>query len=204
MTGIRPGSVPFGNEVATGSQTWFDDLRVDPTARTTGANAPTFAQIRRDAGGTSRGVYAYLMDNAGAGQEKELFLNLQMPHGKLLGSAIDLHVHWIPTTAGNAGEKVRWGLEYTWAKLGQQFPTTTTIYGDTPTLGDITVAYHHCLTPFAALNPPADESLSTILQCRLFRDSANAADTFAGSVGVLSIDAHVEFDRIGSREEFVQ
>lgn len=39
MTGIRPERVPFGNEVATGSRTWFDDLRVDPVARATGANA---------------------------------------------------------------------------------------------------------------------------------------------------------------------
>lgn len=55
-----------------------------------------------------------------------------------------------------------------------------------------------------ALAPPANEEISSILQCRLFRDSANALDTYTGSVALLSVDAHVEFDRIGSRDEYVQ
>lgn len=50
----------------------------------------------------------------------------------------------------------------------------------------------------------SNEEISSILQCRLFRDSANALDTYTGSVALLSVDAHVEFDRIGSRDEFVQ
>lgn len=204
MTGIRPERVPFGNEVATGSRTWFDDLRVDPTARTTGANAPTFAVIRKDAADTSRGVWAYIFDNAAGGSEKELTLNFQMPHGKLLGSPIDLHMHWLPMTDGTAGQLVRWGLEYTWASLGDVFPVTTTVYALSPLIGDVTTAFTHSLTPFAALAPPANEEISSILQCRLFRDSANALDTYTGSVALLSVDAHVEFDRIGSRDEFVQ
>lgn len=44
----------------------------------------------------------------------------------------------------------------------------------------------------------------TIVQCRVFRDSANAADTATVSAGLLFIDAHVEMDRLGSRDEFAQ
>ena len=47
-----------------------------------------------------------------------------------------------------------------------------------------TTAFTHSLTPFAALAPPANEEISSILQCRLFRDSANALDTYTGSVAL--------------------
>lgn len=200
--GIR--SAPFGSQIATGTNTWWDDLRVEPNVRSTGAQVPTFGRVQRDVGGTSNGVYAYQFDNAVAGQEKEVYFSVQMPHGKLLGSAIDLHIHWVPVTAGTAGHKVRWGLEYTWANIGGAFPATTTIYADTPTLGSIDVAMSHCLTAFAAEAAPASETLSSVMLCRVFRDSANAADTATITAGMLFIDAHIEMDRIGSRDEYTQ
>ena len=42
----------------------WDDLRVEPVARTTGANAPKFEKWYDDAAGTSRGVYLYSFDDA--------------------------------------------------------------------------------------------------------------------------------------------
>jgi hypothetical protein len=37
---------------------------------------------------------------------------------------------------------------------------------------------------------------------RLFRDSANAADTLAQTAGLLYIDFHYEVNRLGSKTEF--
>lgn len=202
--GIRIGRAPFGGERAVGAATWHDDLRVEPTSRSSGAQVPTFARVQRDAGGTSIGVYAYIFDNAALSSEKELYFSAQMPHGKLLGSPIAMHIHWVPTTAGTAGHKIRWGLEYTWANLGSAFPATTTIYATTPLLGAIDVALTHCLTPFGDVAPPADEALSSILLCRLFRNSSDAEDTATVSAGLLFVDAHIEMTQLGSRDEFTQ
>lgn len=202
--GIGIIRAPFGSEVTAGAGTWFDDLRVAPTARATGQNVPTFGRIQRDTAGTSIGVFAYLFDNAVSGSEKEIYFGMQMPHGKLLGSVIHMHVHWCPVTAGTAGHKVRWGLEYTWANLGAAFPVTTTVYADTPAVGTITTALSHSLTEFADLTPPAGEDVSSIFQARIFRDSANAGDTATISAALLFLDCHVEMDRLGSRDEFTQ
>lgn len=202
--GISVRPAPFGSQVATGAGTWFDDLRVAPNARTSGNNAPSFSRIQRDNAGTSNGVYAYAFDNAAAENQKEIYFGVQMPHGKLLDSPLHLHVHWVPVTAGTAGHTVRWGLEYTWTNIGEAFPKTTTVYQSTRVGGAIDVALSHCLTEFPDLTPPTTETLSSIIQCRLFRDSAHSEDTATVTAGLLFIDAHVEMSLLGSRDEFAQ
>jgi hypothetical protein len=184
--------------------TWFDDVRVEPTVRGTGPKAPTYTNYL--AGGSASGLYFYLFDNALAASEKEVNFKLQMPHGKLLNSAIHLHVHWLPTTTGNAGDKVRWGLEYTKANVNATFGAVGAyIYADTALSppSSTPTAHTHYLTEFADISMTGD-ALSTILLCRLFRNSSDAADTFAGDVGLLYIDCHVEFDRFGSDAEYTQ
>jgi hypothetical protein len=57
-----------------------EDLRIEPQARTTGVNVPTFEKWYDDAAGTSRGVYLYSFDDAIASSEKEIFFTMQMPH----------------------------------------------------------------------------------------------------------------------------
>lgn len=47
----------------------WDDLRVEPVARTTGSNAPTFEVYFTDGTG-SRGVWLYSFDDAAAGSQK--------------------------------------------------------------------------------------------------------------------------------------
>jgi len=56
---------------------------------------------------------------------------------------------------------------------------------------------------FADIDMTGD-ALSTILLCRLFRNSSNAADSFTGHVGLLYIDIHIEYAQLGSNEEYVQ
>lgn len=195
-----------GHQVMVGTAKPWDDLRVEPVARTTGANAPTFRQWFDDSGigdtGSTRGVYLYEFDNAVGGSEKELFFTMQMPHAWDDGE-VHLHVHWIAESTA-ATSKVRWGLEYTWAAVHGTFPATQTIiYADTPESGDTgTTAGKHQITEFAALNPP--DGLSTIIIGRLFRDSANGADTYTGDAGLLYIDAHFQLSTLGSTDEYTK
>jgi hypothetical protein len=183
------------------AKTW-DDLRIEPVARTTGTFAPTFEQWLTNGAG-SRGVYLYSFDNAAANAEREVFFSAQMPHA-WAGTAIKIHVHWVAETTAPTS-KVRWGLEYSWAEPTTVFGNSTIIYADT----DIdaatgTTAMRHTITPFAALTPTsAQDGLSSILICRLFRNSSDAADTYTGKAGLLYIDVHIEIDKLGSNEEYV-
>lgn len=196
------GSLEF-----VGTATAWEDLRVEPTARTTGANAPTFEKWLDDSAGTSRGAFLYSFDDATAGSEKELFFVMQMPHA-WAGTSIYLHVHWIGAVDDTTAEP-RWGLEYAWRDIGEVFGDTTIIYAATKTPTDANVtAFKHYLTAFSAIAPGATaDGISSVFVGRLFRDSANVADTYnatGAKCGLLAIDAHYEINTIGSRSEYIK
>jgi hypothetical protein len=179
----------------TGAALAWDDLRIEPSVRTGGgANAPTF-EVWDTNGAGSRGIFLYSFDNASAGNEKEMQFRMQMPH-TWDGTAVSFHVHWKPNTSENAA--VRWGLEYTWSGVGQTFSTTTLAYGAAHTPVESLVAKRHYLTPIATLTPGAGQvGASVVLIGRVFRDSANAADTYTDKVGLLSIDLHYRLNKLG-------
>lgn len=187
-----------GEMTFIGTATVWDDLRIEPIAKGTGSNNPTF-------GTWAGGISLYEFDNATAGSEKEVWFNVQMPHGWKEGSTVEPHVHWLPKTAGTAGQVIRWGLEYSKAKIGTAFSTTpTTVYGTTIVGGGaITTANAHLLTDFAGIDMTGD-TISTVLVCRLFRNSSDAADTYTGTAGLLYIDWHVELDTFGSKTELAK
>jgi hypothetical protein len=195
----------------------WDDLRVEPVARTTGANAPVFEQWADDNGlgdtGTSRGIYLYSFDDAAAAQEKEVHFSMQLPHSYLEGSPIHLHVHWIGFSS-QVAQSPRWGLEYQWKNIGATFAANPAIiytdglnYSHGGTEANVTAGRHYMsfFTPLPTnpdrLHPDeAYDRISSILIARLFRNSSNAADTYVDKVGLLYIDTHILLDSIGSRE----
>ena len=185
-----------GTLVFHGDATVFDDLRIEPVSKSIGLKAPTFGTFRN-------GLLAYEFDDALVAAEKELFFSVQIPHAWKEGSNVSPHVHFAPLVAGSAGNLVRWGLEYSKAKIGTAFGASTTIYASTLAYGTITTQYSHCLVEFADIDMTGD-TLSTILVCRLFRNSSHADDTLAQTVGLLYIDFHYEIDTIGSRAEFTK
>lgn len=174
---------------------YWDDLRIEPTARNTGTKAPAFALWKG-------GIYLYDFDNAALASEKEIFFTVQMPHGWKEGTIVEPHVHWLNKTAGTAGHVVRWGLEYSIADIGSVFPASTTIYGTTIEGGGvITAADSHMITDFSGIDMTG-KKISTIIACRLFRNSSNAADTYTGTASLLYIDWHIQMARPGSRYEY--
>lgn len=180
-----------------GNATVFDDLRIEPTTRNTGAKAPAFINW-------IGGLYLYDFDNAALSSEKEIFFTVQLPHTWKEGTAVEPHVHWVNKSAGTAGQVVRWGLEYSKQNIGGAFAAPTTVYGTTIAGGaDITVANSHAITDFDAIDMTG-ETISTIIVCRLFRNSSDAADTYAGTAGLLYIDWHYEINSMGSRQEYIK
>lgn len=177
-------------------------------ARTIGANAPTFEKWYDDLAGSSRGVYLYSFDDAAGGSEKEIFFTMQMPHDWLIGTDIHVHVHWVGNVSDTTATP-RWGLEYIWKDIGEVFGDTTTIYAVGNVEGDADItANKHYITEFAAITPGATaDDISSILIGRIFRDSANGADTYnaaSNKCGLLYIDAHYKRDGSGSSGEYVK
>ena len=186
-----------GNAIRHGDVTW-DDLSVPLSSiNTGGVNAPDFLQWRDDGSG-SVGVYAYAFSHTA---EEEVFFEAQLPHGYVEGTEIEPHIHAILTSDADAGETVRFGLEYTWSNVNDVFPATTIIYADR-TLTDEDVANKQLIIGFEPDIEEAGMRISAMLSCRLFRDVAT--DTYAHDVVVLELDFHYRADERGSEQTFIK
>lgn len=187
----------------------WDDLRIEPVARTTGTNAPTFEKWLDNQAGDSRGVYLYSFDDAATNAEKEIHFTMQMPH-HWAGTAIYLHAHWM----GNVWQELAhpiWGLEYAWVGLGDTYGDTTTIYTDGNNYAGTSIfttvnEYKHYLSKWAAITPnTSQDEASSILIARLFRRSGDASDTYTetgNKCGLLYVDAHYQINSFGSPTEY--
>jgi len=171
----------------------WDDLKAPATtAKVGGTKDPDFIKIT-DNGSGSTGVYTYAFDK---NTEEELFFVLQFPHEMKTGSTISPHVHWMPTDTDTG--TVRWGLEYTWVDINGVFGNTNIIYSEDPAAG--TALTHH-LAPFPDISGTGITGVSSMMMVRIFRDAANAADTYDNDAALLEFDIHYQIDTMGSRAE---
>lgn len=179
-----------------GNATRWDDLKV-PVSSTTkgGSKDPEFKILRNN---SSQGVFIQWFDKD---SEEELYFTAQMPHAWNEGTAIMPHIHW--TAATDVGiDKVVWGLEYTWANVGEVFSVPAIITGSNPVATYAPVAaFEHAITSLGPITAPG-KTLSSMLVCRIFRQAADSADTFAADAGLLEIDFHFQIDSDGSNEEY--
>lgn len=141
------------------------------------------------------------------GESQDVVFTVQMPHKWREGTPIFPHVHW---TSGRNSDpapgsaRVKWGLEYYWANVGDVFPTTTPIiYGNTaPTSSSGVIALReHVITPLGSIVGTGNHNLSSMIICRLFR--VNDGD-YNGDAGLLEIDFHYEVDSDGSNQEYTK
>lgn len=190
-----------------GSVVW-DDVQMPGTSLSTGANVrpPAMDRFRRDAGGTSEGVWLYKFNRAStnpfAGQTKELFFTFQIPHGYKRGENIKFHVHFSPGASTiPAGNVVAWKCEYTVGKIGGPMPVTVVAdMSYTAPVGGV-AAYDHILSGVATI-PGSGLEESSVLCGRLYRDAAAGGDTWADdNAFLLSVDLHVPMNKVGTRLE---
>jgi hypothetical protein len=184
------------NSYWTKSGTWFDDLRIEPTARGTGPKIPSYSSM-------IGGIYAYEFDDTVLASEKEINFKMQLPYGWKTASAIHLHLHWVAKSTTSAGQKVRWGLEYTKANINGVFGATTTIYATDPVNPPSTTptAMTHYLTEFADIDMSTG-TISNLILGRIFRNSSDVLDTYTDSAYLIGIDAHIEYQTLGSASEY--
>ena len=115
-----------------------------------------------------------------------------MPHSRKIGTIIEPHIHWSPTTTG-AGNVV-WRFEYTVASVGNVFPAYTVVDVVAAAGG---VAEKHSVLSFGSLTM-ADDALGSMLKWKLSRLGADAADTYADTARLLEFDIHIQIDGFGS------
>ena len=172
-----------------GDATVWDDITVPGlSVRPSGSLPP--ALTSGFAGNAN--LYTYQFIGTG-GSVNECYFSIQLPHGWKEGSTIYPHVHWTPTDA-NAGD-VKWQLEYTWANLNTAFGGSTADSVVSAASGTAWQSQVSGFTPIVGTG----KTISSILVCRLFRDPADVADTYAHDVSLISFDIHIEKDTIGSR-----
>ena len=202
IVGTPPDYTEFesdGTMMFNGEATTWDDLRFPLTA------------AKLD---TSAGRIDYNFDDCTVDFQDNAKLTdpacivAQFQHKKLLGSAVELHVHWLQ----NQNKVPNFLIGYRWINLGEAAIAVGSEQYLIPTGNLVTYAAGtiHQLTEFGMITKSVADTLSSILQIRIFRDTANTsglfagADGYTGTVQVLEFDLHYEIDSAGSREEFIK
>lgn len=166
----------------------WDDLRTPVTAvKLPGVNPPTWTTYRN----SELLGFAYEAVN-----EESIYFSLQFPHNYMIGTEIAPHIHWTATT--DTAADVKWAFEYSWANIGSTFPTTTTLYkvestGSTPDT--------HLMTEFDHIVPATTADISSMMICKLYRNSSATTDTYSGAALFLEFDIHYQIDSFGSEQE---
>lgn len=167
----------------------WDDMQVNGFAMAAGASAPSLVTF-----GPSGGLLAYAY--AGSGPAQSAHFSVQFSHMMKESPAyIYPHVHWSPVNA-NAGN-VKWFLEYTWANVNGTFAEPVTL----PIVqASDQVAWKHQIVSFAPI-VGTGKTISSILMCRLYRNSADDEDTYGSNAVILQCDFHYLLDSLGSEQE---
>ncbi len=206
LTGDNADGIGYYYNAGTpGSPTWtklapvglrWDDLRVTLDK---GSNAASLDYLT----GSSGPQIWYFRNNEGV---EAMSFTVQLPHGWKEGSTIHPHLHWLPkaTTTGN----IEWNFEYSWANYDpvtpEVFPVITT---STVTATGPFTARTHSITSLTAGNTGIDgtgKKISSILICRIWRNSSNSNDTYSADAGVLFVDFHIQVDGYGSHQEYIK
>ena len=137
-----------------------------------------------------------------------LFLNYQVPHATALDSLFRLHFHWSQSsnTARTISGKYRIQDQGGATVTDWESFSATTAFGegggnvfDTTDWDYVTDGNFNQITRLVDI-PLLDHGVSAIIQVVLARTDANAAS----DIYVYSVDAHIEKDATGSREEYTK
>lgn len=139
------------------------------------------------------------------GKDEELQYSFQIPHRWQAGTAIEPHLHVVPSANGSAGnEDVKMQISYQWVNIGEAYGTASSDM-ITPAAKKFTVSAtggnKHTLWDFDAITA-SGKTLSGDLAFIVRRLSkTDATDNYTGDIWLRYIDLHVEIDSLGSITE---
>lgn len=204
MTGVNKfGSTSNYTQLGTdgtltqvGNATTFDDIVFEMLPSRLGAGI-----TKPDWDSTNKG---FLFPQNDTSEYVEIMV--QIPHKYLAGSTVYPHIHWFQTENNTPNFLIR----YRWQKNGGTKTTGWTDYKCTTNAFTYVSGTLNQLSYGAGISAPVGYSISDILQIRLFRDTNNTSTVFSGAdpftttVGVMSMDVHIEVDTFGSRTEYTK
>ncbi|MCP4437116.1 MAG: hypothetical protein GY913_21795 [Proteobacteria bacterium] len=170
----------------------YSDYLVGGLSIGKGSSAPTLKTFRN---GIEMNAFA------GTGPTEEGFFAIHVMHDIKAGTTPTFHVHWSHIVASPSGD-VKWQVELTAAQgyESEAFPATSTL-SSTHTAG---TQYAHHITDDDDMAMPAGLASSIepdmFILGRIFRDSSDAADTFANDAFLIGIDMHYQKGQIGTTE----
>ena len=179
---------PYIKKLVKGNFKRWNDINFAAVNLKPGASAPDFIQLFG-----SGGIYGWGFD--GVNQIEELHGSDEILHGLIEGNNFEVHVHWMPTTAG-AGQ-VLWQIEYGLVQEGQVNGTPTIISAAEATNSQ---AWEGINTEIAVIDGTGIE-IETHFVMRVFRDPTESADTYGADAALIGVGLHYQIDDIGSRAE---
>jgi hypothetical protein len=134
-----------------------------------------------------------------------LYVNVQLNHDREMGVGIRPHVHFWQAEDNVPNFLIR----YRWQSNGVAKTTAWTNLPWATLAFDYTGGTLNNIANFGSILPPGGDGISSIVQIRLIRDTANAsgefaADPYTASVHLTSFDIHIKVDTLGSFDEYVK
>ena len=171
-----------------GNATVFEDEYASYFFAESGAAAPDVVTL-------SGNNKAYGFDG---GTTKEiLHCFIELPHKYKEGSDIELHIHYLRKASGTGD--VKWFADYSICPLAGALVPSQTV-SVVKTVG----AVDYCEVATIAIIPGTGRKISDVIALRIYRDPADAQDTFGADVLMTSFGIHYEVDTIGSRQMYVK
>ena len=133
-------------------------------------------------------------------QDNIIYFTLQMSHKLKLGTNIEFHIHTAcPLSPAPGSDVARWVLTVSKIEIGSNFPAESTYSkNQTVTAGD-----KHEYTEITN-NISSSSEVSAIALCSLKREGTHENDTLDADIYLLALDAHIEIETVGSRQELVK
>lgn len=183
---VTPGYYVWNGNVWTKFLTSNTSTDVEDDLRVTIDKGSNSAQLGNLTGISGPEIW-FFRDNQGV---EAMSFTVQLPHNWKEGSTIYPHIHWIPRSS--ASGNMVWNLDYTWANMTTgTFSAVTTA---TVTVNGPFVLNSHIvsdLTPSNSGISGTGKNISSVLICRIWRNSATANDTYAADAGGISMDFHI-------------
>ena len=170
----------FQNHTACGI--FWDDLRFPAGIAGRGGAAPADVDVNMG--------YLLFATNI----DEDAFFQIQMPHGYVLGTDLEAHVHWAKSTS--AVGDVLFRLSYECADRGEVFTNSLgTTIDFVYFIDDDDTAYKHAIAA-VTLTDPGFSGTSGMCIARLWRDVSG--DDYAADAIVYEFDVHYQRDQPGS------
>jgi hypothetical protein len=135
----------------------------------------------------------------GSNTQEILSGSFEIPHDYMIGQAIEVHVHWRPSTTGTG--TVIWYFDWEYS------PPNAAPIAMAGKQVEVNIAsdkqYHHLLSTMGTLTQPSTPfAIGGKIGFNIRRTPAN--DTYAGDALLEQISLHVPCDTMGSRQIYVK